>query len=67
MKLRKLTAFLLGAIMLCCSLPAFSAAEEAFAAFEGKVYPQSAQYIDLQETLVRDYDAFTGFLDKCQT
>lgn len=64
MKLRKLTAFLLGAIMLCCSLPAFSAAEEAFAAFEGKVYPQSAQYIDLQETLVRDYDAFTEFLDK---
>ena len=51
-------------LAMVLSLCAFSAAEEAFAAFEGKVYPQSAQYIDLQETLVRDYDAFTEFLDK---
>ena len=32
--------------------------------YGGKYYPESAEYIDLESTVVKDYDAFVDFLDQ---
>ncbi len=34
------------------------------AVFDGKAYPKDAEYIDLGETVVRDFDALEAFLDQ---
>lgn len=46
-------------LLLLCPLLA-----EADVEFEGKAYPESAEYIDLGDTVVKDYDALTAFLDQ---
>lgn len=57
MKNRWLWVFLL----LFLLLPVLAGADVSF---EGKSYPENAEYIDLGDTVVRDFDAFTAFLDQ---
>lgn len=57
MKIRRLW----GILLLLLLLPVFSAAEVTY---EGKTYTGEEEYIDLGTTLVRDFDAFTAFLDQ---
>ena len=56
-------------ILVCLLLTAaliFPASAEtaAEAVFEGKAYPKNAEYIDLGDTVVRDFDALEAFLDQ---
>ena len=49
-------------LLLCLALTA--GAEETDVVFEGTSYPQNAEYIDLGDFVVTDFDAFMAFLDR---
>ena len=45
-------------------LPLFANADGTDIFYEGTAYPQDAEYIDLGNFVVTDFDAFTAFLDQ---
>ena len=55
---------LLFLLLLLLILPLFASADGTTISYEGTDYPQDAEYIDLGNFVVKDFDAFTAFLDQ---
>ena len=55
---------LLFLLLLLLVLPLFASADGTTVSYEGTDYPQDAEYIDLGNFVVKDFDAFTAFLDQ---
>lgn len=54
--------FLLFLIIIAAGMLFFFASASADCSFGGKTWPETAEYIDLEDTIVEDYDAFAAFL-----
>ncbi len=54
---RRIVLFLLTALLLCAAGTAL-----ADYTYEGAAYPEDAEYIDLGDTVVKDFDGFADFL-----
>ena len=57
--MKKRCGILIAALILCCM--AWAAAEVEY---EGKTFREDAEYIDLGDTVVSDFDAFEAMLDR---
>ena len=54
---------LLSLLLLFSTFPAGAESAETII-YEGNAYPRDAEYIDLGDFVVTDFDTFTAFLDR---
>lgn len=52
---------MLGCLLLLLVIPVLACADVSY---EGRTYPEDAEYIDLGDTVVTDFDGFCAFLDQ---